>query len=280
MRSWKGCEPRETVSAQARKTGPAGKGGRFFIGRSYEREMVAEPVGRARAASGPVAGGAHRGLDGSEEEGVTLRGKGSAAWAALLFLRPFRGTKKARAGRASAPDEAEDEAEAEEDGEAAGAGGFAFAFGGLRVSGRWISALRMVRALGFGLCGGGLCFRFGVFLHEEAAAPGTALPLPAHAVAAAGAFGHMAAHRLVEAGLPREARAGDAEGGARFSVRADIDGRAAPADGDTGDAFFDRLMRTPGRILMDLRKRKPMALSFLKAVRFRIKRWRRPRQRE
>lgn len=161
MRSWKGCEPRETVSAQARKTGPAGKGGRFFIGRSYEREMVAEPVGRARAASGPVAGGAHRGLDGSEEEGVTLRGKGSAAWAALLFLRPFRGTKKARAGRASAPDEAEDEAEAEEDGEAAGAGGFAFAFGGLRVSGRWISALRMVRALGFGLCGGAFAFASG-----------------------------------------------------------------------------------------------------------------------
>lgn len=118
--------------------------------------MVADPVGRARAASGPVAGGAHRGLDGPEE-GVTLRGKGSAAWAALLFLRPFHGAKKARAGRASVPDETEDEAEAEEDGEAAGAGDFAFAFGRVRrVSGRWISALRMVRALGFGLCGGGL----------------------------------------------------------------------------------------------------------------------------
>lgn len=64
------------------------------------------------------------------------------------FLRPFRGTKKARAGRASVPDEAEDEAEAEEDGEAAGAGDLAFAFGRVRrVSGRWISALRMVRAL-------------------------------------------------------------------------------------------------------------------------------------
>ena len=209
--------------------------------------MVAEPVGRARAASGPVAGGAHRGLDGPEE-GVTLRGKGSAAWAALLFLRPFRGTKKARAGRASAPDEAEDEAEAEENGEAAGAGGFAFAFGRVRrVSGRWISALRMVRVLCFGLCGGGLCFRFGVFLHEEAAAPGTALPLPAHAVAAAGAFGHMAAHRLVEAGLPREARAGDAEGGARFAVRPDIDGRAAPADGDAGDAFLREIDAHAGK---------------------------------